>query len=694
MPRFKPFVGFVGLALQMACSGPPAVDRSLASDTSVVVRPTLVQGSLPNDPDQPFTASVGFRQVLGDDEVRGLLRQYSVRPYEVYLDIGMGSHEVPAESASIAQIAVARRKALESPYYVSGVCMPQAELRAMRQHDPHVRPARGERNTIGRITLSRIELARRIRPRLERGEPVIYGLKVVGRSADLQRLAPDPRVRVFAPAERVNNGGREEWFVPGPPPPNEGQILPPPVPEIDALSEAEVQARLDRLARETLPECREWHRNHSEVGPIVRVPSHGRATFLNELSFRAETRLVSEAPAGVQAPVSIRTVVTVTNTSKQRVHTGIRGCTVLLRAYRTLARSGAPVWDQAQAVGCMQDPMRLSLAPGESREFETGADAWHVLSDSTPPGRYYFSALFRLADQTLELPAGDVELTPRQEGLAYRATSRLAWGWPAELETRATITNTTRRPVHIEYGACSLQIRAYRTPERSGSPVWYSERRQPADGSGSYGCPAYLAMHTIAPGESFSPPEFKERIPVKEILADSLPNGRYYFTGRLELNSRSTAEFKIGEAALTMRRPSLPKTRTADAVTYHARTELASASPLTVRTRVSATLTHAGGALLRYSADCPVTLLAYRDRARRDAAPRSGEPDWKSPRRCGKGLQEMSLDRGESRTFEVRATAGEILGSSLLPGKYYFAVAIQTDQQRVFLSAGETNLTR
>jgi hypothetical protein len=345
-------------------------------------------------------------------------------------------------------------------------------------------------------------------------------------------------------------------------------------------------------------------------------------------------------------------------------------------------------------MGCMQEPMRLSLAPGESREFEAGADAWHILSDSTPPGRYYFTALLRLPDQTLELPAGDVELTPRQEGLTYGATSRLAWGWPAQLESKATVTNPTRRPIHIEFGACALQIRAYRTPERSGSPVWYSERRQPADGSGSYGCPAYLAMHTLAPGESFSPPEFKERIPIREILADSLPNGRYFFTGRLELNSLPTAEFKIGEAALTMRRPPLPKTRTADAVTYHARTELASTSPLMVRTRVSAALTHAGGALLRYSADCPATLLAYRDRRRRDAAPRSGEPDWKSPRRCGPALQEMSLDRGESRTFEVRATAGDILGSSLPTGRYYFAVAVQTDQQRVFLSAGEANLTR
>jgi hypothetical protein len=64
-------------------------------------------------------------------------------------------------------------------------------------------------------------------------------------------------------------------------------------------------------------------------------------------------------------------------------------------------------------MGCMQEPMRLSLAPGESREFEAGADAWHILSDSTPPGRYYFTALLRLPDQTLELPAGDVELTPR-----------------------------------------------------------------------------------------------------------------------------------------------------------------------------------------------------------------------------------------------------------------------------------------
>ncbi|MBA3968938.1 MAG: hypothetical protein H0X52_02435, partial [Gemmatimonadetes bacterium] len=88
----------------------------MPSDTSPGVHRAPLQGSLPSDPNQPFAASVGFRRVLGDDEVRDLLQQYSVRPYDVRLEMGEGAtiHEVPAESASMAQIAAARRKAVVS----------------------------------------------------------------------------------------------------------------------------------------------------------------------------------------------------------------------------------------------------------------------------------------------------------------------------------------------------------------------------------------------------------------------------------------------------------------------------------------------------------------------------------------------------------------------------------------------------
>jgi hypothetical protein len=236
-------------------------------------------------------------------------------------------------------------------------------------------------------------------------------------------------------------------------------------------------------------------------------------------------------------------------------------------------------------------------------------------------------------------------------------------------------------------------LRAYRRADRTDRPVWDSRKRAPWAGSYGYGCPAYLATRTIAPGQTIRPSEFTARFPLIEILADSLPDGRYYFGATLEINHAHTPEFPAGAARLALPRPPLPASRTADAVTYRAATEADAASPPAIRTIVTATLTHAGGSRLRYSADCAVTLYAYRSRARRDAAPRSGEPDWKSPQRCGPELHELWLQHGDSRTFRVRTTAREILGDRLPAGRYYFVAVVREERRTVYLSAGEGDLS-
>ncbi|MDQ3309886.1 MAG: hypothetical protein M3497_07140 [Gemmatimonadota bacterium] len=657
MPRIVSVAVLVCLGLQAACSGPSTA------------------------------ASVSFRQVLADQEVRHLLERYNVQPYEVRLRAGEATiiHEVRPDSASPKRIVEARRKAVEYAREPETICSLGARLRETLRHDPSIRPWPGERNSRGRTMLAAIQRARWLRPRLERGEPAIYGLKVFGRSKDLQRLTADPRVRVIQPAQRLANRGPEEWFVPDPLLPNEGHHRPPSVPEIEALSEAEVEERLQRLASESLPECREWDRNH-DPWPFVRLSTGTAGASMNGLRFRAETRM--------QAPGSVRGTVTVTNTSNQAVDVRIQGCTVMLRAYHAPERPFPPVWKQSRGMGCPDTATRLSLTPRASRQFATTAETWQILGELVPAGRYHFSVLFRLADQTLELPAGIVELKSPHEGLAYRATTRLVPGTPDTLMTRVTAANITRRPIHIEYGGCALQVRAYRSAARSGQPVWRSEGRQPVDGTSSYTCPLYAASATIAPDESFSPREFSLRVPVPEVLADSLLNGRYHFSVSLHLNRIQTPAFPAGEAELALRRPSLAATRTAESITYRANTEATSASPLIIRTQVTAVPAHPGGARLRYSADCPVILFVYHSRARRDAAPRSGEPDWRSARSCQGGFSEEWLNGGQSWTLGGEATTQEILGDSLPPGRYYFAAVVQTDRQRVFLSAGEANLAR
>jgi hypothetical protein len=424
------------------------------------------------------------------------------------------------------------------------------------------------------------------------------------------------------------------------------------------------------------------------------------------LLFRADVRLIAEratmpVPPGTRMPQAIRVVVRVRNPSNTRIETTVRGCTVLLRSYRVGDRAGTLAWDQGRGIECMQDPLRLALDAGESRRFDQQIDASWIVGDSLPPGRYAFTAVFRLADETLEIPAGELELPNQLESLTYKVDTRLV---DTVLYATARVSNAGTRAVYLEYGDCVLSLRAYRTPDRTSPPVWRSEARATWDGAQSYACLSYLAVTTLAPGATANPLERELRIPVIEVLGDSLPNGRYYFSGTLNLNSARTPEVPAGSAELALPRSTLPSSRTVEAARYGAATSLeTSTTGPTVRTTVTVTLPwpagvpanqDPGGAVIEYSADCPVVLYVYRDRTRRDAMPRSGQPDWQSRLNCGSERQKLVKRYGESWTFDVRAAAREILGDRLPSGRYYFAALVRADRRLVYLSAGEANLKR
>jgi hypothetical protein len=657
----------------------------------------IAQDTLAVDSTGRAAAGIIVGGAFTDEQVLELLRRYNVLPYAVHLSGAIGGfRDVPPEQASLELIAETRRRTIRDGD--RWTCQLLGRGRPTRHAEPHVRPAAGERDLISRLRLTEVERARSIREGMLRGELAIYSVVVIGRIEDVRRLRADPRVRDFRAGQLVRNGPRREFVVSGMWPPH---TEPPRIaPEFDALSAEEVRARLDRLVGQRLPECRETLRNTDIEEPTARpppVPGRAGAYTAAGLIFRAESRVVAERRLRLgEAPTTrtrehVSVVLTVSNLSNQRIETPIRGCTALLRVYRANGRTGPPVLDRSRGFQCEQDPMVLALGPGESRTFEEGADVWHILRDSLPEGRYALATLFRLADETLEIPAGEVTLSHPSDGLAFRGSTALVG---TGLRATGAVTNTTTRPVQIEFGACALVLRAYRGVDRAARPVWDSRRRAPWAGSYGYGCPAYLATRTLAPGQTILPDEFAGRFPLIEILGDSLPDGRYYFSASLQINSIHTPEFAAGSLRLSLPRPPLPVSQTADAVIYRATTEADVTAPAATRTTVTATLTHAGGSRLRYSLECAVTLHAYRSRVRRDAAPRSGEPDWKSSQRCGPELQEMWLQRGDSRTFQVRTSAHEILGGRLPPGRYYFVAVVREERRTVYLSAGEAELTR
>jgi hypothetical protein len=222
---------------------------------------------------------------------------------------------------------------------------------------------------------------------------------------------------------------------------------------------------------------------------------------------------------------------------------------VSLRLYHAERRGRALAWD-GLAVPCTPDTLSVTVAPGRPARFEERVEFWRFPAGAVPPGRYRANATFRLGRSTLEIPAGVLDLSLGLEDLRYRAGVRLTDG---RVEVVAVVTNVGVKPVALSYGACALQIRAYRVGGSTTHPSWRSELRITADGDG-YACPALSTTGAVPPGGELCPSEFRTLVPVPEILGDSLPDGDYRFTAVLELNSGETAEFPAGDTTIRLSR--------------------------------------------------------------------------------------------------------------------------------------------
>lgn len=377
-------------------------------------------------------------------------------------------------------------------------------------------------------------------------------------------------------------------------------------------------------------------------------------------------------------------------------------CVVGLAAYGDTAAEGAPAWRlRGETLACTPSPT-MPVAGIDRR-----ISATEILGDSLPPGPYHFTALVEARGDTFAVPGGRVFLSPDtlppvrdRRALRYSVETRVEETAPRELVTRVAVTNTGPRRVEVQFGACSLNLRAYRHPARTGRPAFRSERRAPPFERGQgfgYACPLYLAGTVIAPGDTITPREFTLRIPFPEILGDSLPDGRYYFTAELEwLADRPTAgldhdtvRLAAGEADLTSRVDPLPAERTVHGVRYVARTERVAGQPGKLRLSVAATNTGARDAVVGATpsaADCPMQLNGYATRERRDAWYLYATSEW-TTRECPVRIPRTRLAPGESRAFSGLFTAP--------PQRRFLTLALwmaapDLQTERIILSAGET----
>lgn len=258
------------------------------------------------------------------------------------------------------------------------------------------------------------------------------------------------------------------------------------------------------------------------------------------------------------------------------------------------------------------------------------------------------------------------------------------------LRTMVTLANQSASPLHVEYGACATRVLAFRTADRDAISVWDSNQRRLWDSGQPLICLLYLASATIQPGADFSPGELTLEVPLMEVLGDSLPDGHYYFQASVGFSNRAAmTNILAGDAELVLPRPPLATTRRSFILEWQAAP--VSVSDGLVHATVTGTVVNANTALVEIGRDCPVLIRAYRDRARRDASPRSGAPDWSQPA-CGSAMQTETVARGDKQTLEAVVPVRDILGASLTPGTYYFAVVVSAEGMQMTMSAGELDL--
>lgn len=261
-----------------------------------------------------------------------------------------------------------------------------------------------------------------------------------------------------------------------------------------------------------------------------------------------------------------------------------------------------------------------------------------------------------LAGTVCGLPACESEITyveaempPELAGLEFGADVTTVGFAPTSIRGELTVTNATSDPIALDWGACAVALHAYSDRSRTGVPDWRSEHR--ADPRGfTYGCVLIGYEAVLAPGDSL--PTFVLEVPVYEMLADSLPDGRYYFAARLSTNGVRSAKIPAGDAFISGTVQPVPQSRDVDGVRFTGLLEPAGAAgeyryTLSAENRTSDPVPVRGDRSVR----CPVRLSAYRSPGRRDTWYMRSDADWAYRDGCLAHVPETTLDPGESASF-------------------------------------------
>ena len=130
------------------------------------------------------------------------------------------------------------------------------------------------------------------------------------------------------------------------------------------------------------------------------------------------------------------------------------------------------------------------------------------------------------------------------DGIRFVGHAKLLTPGDSLLEVRVRAVNTGRTIRTLEFGNCSMTVDVSSiglTPARKWESVAWTKALRPRRE-----CLNYQATRDLAPGDSVSPSDFLRRVPIRAILGDSLPPGRYRITARVTANGRPSGNLESG----------------------------------------------------------------------------------------------------------------------------------------------------
>lgn len=152
-------------------------------------------------PNELLYANISFGSLVADAQARQFLQRHNLKASAVFMAGAgkIGAHRVSASRASAAAIAEARQATME----MLRSSQRSERLRAQRFLKQNPADSVGQ-SPRARAFASALERNERLRTKITAGDPIIYGLQVVGSADAVVQALSDPLVRQGEPAVEQN----------------------------------------------------------------------------------------------------------------------------------------------------------------------------------------------------------------------------------------------------------------------------------------------------------------------------------------------------------------------------------------------------------------------------------------------------------------------------------------------------------